>query len=270
MTRHAWVVGSFIPVVLLGCAKEGDIAIDATASDFAKAICPKAYDCCTTDELKGNAAAGASESECETNTAGNIRNQLLAIQAAQSAGRATFDKAQVDACLAALRQATCPELATMHSLAGLAACDATFAVPRVGLGGACQNDFECQASICQKSTGASAGACAAGAPAGAACPSDRCAPGLLCDPRNGSDPADDVCVAEQESGMACLDNFECKSRYCAASGDAGTKRCAPSPTPQCFYGGGCAVGGGHPGSYALVIAGVGALLAIRRTRRRTR
>ena len=79
---------------------------------------------------------------------------------------------------------------------------------------------------------------------------------------------DEVCVAEQENGAACNDNYECKSRYCVAPSDATAKTCMAVPTPQCFYGGGCAAAGGAPRLASLLVMGLFVAVALLRARRR--
>ena len=265
MRANRFLTGSVLTAALLGCGSVSGIPIDQTATDFAKAICPKAYDCCTQAQLMNNSSAGTTEAECETKTAGDFRTQLQQRQEAENKGRARYDQAQVDACLAAIRAATCRDLTMIRSLAGLPACDSMFATPLVAVGGQCQQDFECIDSVCQKQPGAPEGVCAAGAAAGASCATQHCAQDLICDGRTANDPSDDVCVAEQDDGATCNDGFDCKSRNCV--GDAtGAKTCR-APTSQCFYGGGCSAAGGRPGPGALLVMGAFVLVAVLRARR---
>ena len=182
------------------------------------------------------------------------------------AGRARYNQAQVDACLIAIRQARCSTLTAINRLSALPECDSTFAVPLVAVGGTCQNDFECIDTVCVKTAGAGQGICAAGVSAGTSCVADRCGQDLLCDPRDGSNANDDVCVAEQENGAACADNFECKSRVCAAPAAGGAKLCAAPSTAVCFYGGGCSLGHGRAGLTSLLVLAAFALVTVRRAR----
>jgi hypothetical protein len=270
MSHNRFLTGLGLTVTLFGCGSVSGIPIEKTSTDFAKAICPKAYDCCTTDQLKNNMAAGTTEAECETNTAQNFREQLNSMQASENAGRAKFDQPAVDACLTALRAATCSELTMIRSLSGLPACNSTFATPLVAVGGVCGQDYECINSVCQKAEGAWEGVCAVGAPAGASCDTNHCAQNLVCDPQDGNIETDDVCVMEQDNGAACNSNFECKSRYCVAPSDATAKTCMAVPTPQCFYGGGCSAAGGAPRIGALLVMGLFVAVALFRARGRAR
>jgi hypothetical protein len=267
MTINRFLTGCVLAAAGLGCGSVTGIPIKKTSTDFAQAVCTKAYDCCTPDQLMGNAAAGMTEAECETKTAQNFSDQLQKMQDAENGGRAKYDQAKVDACLAALRAASCSTLQAIHILAGLPECDSTFATPLVAIGGACKNDFECIGGVCQMPDGSFDGVCVAGNAPGAACAgSNRCAQRLICDGRGTSmDTSDDVCVAEQDNGASCVDGFDCKSRSCVADAN-GAKTCQAPATPQCFYGGGCAAAGGRPSAGALIVMGLFALIALLRTR----
>jgi hypothetical protein len=269
MRTNTFLTGSVLALALMGCGRVDGIPIEKTATDFAQAICPKAYSCCTTQQLMNNMSAGMTEQECEMKTAADFRQSLQNMQSSENAGRARFDQEQVDACLAAIRAASCSELTMIRSLKGLPACDSTFATPLVELGGTCGHDYECISSVCQKEPMAWEGVCATGAAAGASCTTAHCAQDLICDPRDGNVETDNVCVAEQDNGAACNSNFECKSRTCTAAAGATAKTCT-APASQCFYGGGCSAAGGRPGVAALLIMVAFAAVALSRARRSAR
>jgi len=256
MKTNTFLTGSVLTVAVLGCGGVSGIPIEKTATDFAKAICSAAYKCCTAETLMGNASAGMTEAECEMKTATDFRNQLQIMQSSENAGRSKYDQMQVDMCLAAIRGAACDTLTSIRSLSALPACDSTFATPLVAVGGTCQNDFECIDSVCADGT------CAAGTPVGGSCvaAANKCAPKLFCDPRDGNNDTDSVCVMEQDIGGACIDGFDCKSRLC--SGGTCTQ-----PAAQCFYGGGCSAGG-RPSAAALLLMALFVVVALARTRRR--
>jgi hypothetical protein len=267
MTTNRFLTGVGLTVVLMGCGSVSGIPIEKTATDFAKTICPKAYSCCMTEQLKNNKSAGTTEAECETLTADDFRKHLNGMQASENAGRSKFDQKAVDDCLSALRAAECSELTMIRSLSGLPACNSTFATPLVPVGGKCGQDYECIDSVCQKEPMAWEGVCAVGASAGASCATDHCAQDLSCNSRGTDDASDNVCVAEQEVGGACVDNFDCKSRVCAAASDATAKTCMAPTTPQCFYGGGCSAAGGAPRLVSLLVISLFVGVALARSRR---
>ena len=49
MTTNKFLTGSVLAAALAGCGGVSGIPIEKTATDFAKAICPAAYKCCTAD-----------------------------------------------------------------------------------------------------------------------------------------------------------------------------------------------------------------------------
>jgi len=262
--------GAVLALAVGGCGSVSGIPIEKTATDFAKAICPKAYDC-TTETRMPNMSAGTTEAECETLTAQDFRNSLQNMQASENAGRAKYDQEQVDDCLEAIRAASCSELTMIRSLAGLSACDSTFATPLVEIGGTCGQDYECKNSVCQKAPMAWEGVCAVGAAATASCATDHCAQNLTCDGRGTDDATDNICVvADQENGAACNSAIECKSRICAAAAGATAKTCNAPTGPVCFYGGGCSAAGGAPGIAALLIMAAFVVVALARSRRSVR
>ena len=270
MTNNRFLTGFGLTVALMGCGSVSGIPIEKTATEFAETICSNAYKCCTTEQLMNNASAGTTEAECEMKTAQDFRNHLNTMQDSETKGRSKFDQQAVDACMAALRAAECSELTMIRSLAGLPACNSTFAKPLVAVGGKCGQDYECIDSVCQKAPGEWEGVCAVGASSGASCVTDHCAQNLSCDPRDGNVDGDEVCVMEQENGAACNDNFECKSRLCSSSGSGSAKTCMAQTAPQCFYGGGCSAAGGAPRLASLLVVGLFAAVAISRSRRSRR
>jgi hypothetical protein len=268
MQANRFLTGSALWLAIAGCGEVTGIPIDKTANDFAQQICTKAYDCCTTAQLMKNSATGTTEGECETTTAANFRQTLQNMQNSENAGRAKYDQTKVDACLTALRMASCSDLTMIYSINQIPACNSTFATPLVAAGDKCQQDYECIDGVCQRPARSFDGVCVAGNTAGAACADDnRCSSDLICDGRSTtSDASDDICVAPQENGATCIDGFNCKSRNCVADA-SGAMTCQAQTAPQCFYGGGCSVAEGRPGVAALLVMGLFAAVALLRTRR---
>ena len=60
--------GAVLALALGGCGEVSGIPIEKTATDFAKAICPQAYSCCTAETRMPNMSAGTTEQECEAAT----------------------------------------------------------------------------------------------------------------------------------------------------------------------------------------------------------
>ena len=252
---------------VLGCGGVDAIPIDKTAKDFADAICPKAYSCCTADQLSSNDAAGMSEAECKTLTADNFTTLLQGLQNSQSAKRSKFEQTKVDACLQTIRTADCATLNMTNRLSGVPGCD-TFATPLVAVGGRCDNDYECIDSYCkfpEDPDPPGPGVCTMGTIAGQPCTTNKCAAGLTCDPLPlVDDPIDDICVAPAANGATCTDPYQCASGVCSSG------QCVADTSAKCFYSSGCSVAGGAPGLVALMLFGGFATMAVARKRRTRR
>jgi hypothetical protein len=268
-TSPSLVSLGLLSAALLGCGGVDAIPIDKTAKDFADAICPKAYSCCTADQLVNNDAAGTSEAECKTLTAENFTNFLQGLQNSQSAKRSKYERAKVDACLQTIRSSDCATLNMTHHLSGVPGCD-KFATPLVSVGGRCDNDYECIDSYCkfpEDPDPPGPGVCTAGAATGQSCTTSQCAAGLTCDPVVVNDASDDICVAPAANGATCADGYQCASGVCSSGGSGGDMTCVADTSAKCFYSTGCSVAGGAPGLVALMLFGGLAAISVARKRR---
>src|SRR4029079_1231974 len=75
------------------------IAPDVAPQKLAEAICPKAYECCMTDQLSGNMQAGTDVASCEMKTQMAFEGQVAGIKASEKKGRAKYDGLAVQACV---------------------------------------------------------------------------------------------------------------------------------------------------------------------------
>jgi uncharacterized protein (TIGR03382 family) len=240
-TRLAIVLVPFLPLLACGGAVQPEPGVNPKDAPhlLAQAICPRAYDCCMDKQLMGNANAGTDVASCESKTEAALTQQVAGIEASERLGRVNYDGLKVQACADYLTAATttCGDLDTTFHLAGVPAC-ASFLEPKVAVGGACTNDFECIDAFCD-TTGVAAGAdgaCRALGKAGDSCAQmGRCEPGLTCD------------------------------------GTSSTCLTAPTGTPagdMCFYSSACSFAGGDRGAGTLLGLGALALAALTRRRRR--
>jgi hypothetical protein len=243
------------------------IPIVETALEIASAICPKAYQCCTTAQLEANSFAGMTEQECVASTSESYRDFLQDVQSSQDAHRARYERSKVDACLDTIRTSSCAMLNMTNHLRGVPNCG-SLTTPLVATGGVCSQGFECIDGVCQIPQGAIEGVCGTGAGAGQSCATATCAPGLVCDPRDGADETDDVCAQLQADGTACTNPIQCRSGYCAAPAGGGATIC--TATSQCFYSSPCTAGAGRPTLAALLLAGAMLAAAVVRSRRSRR
>jgi hypothetical protein len=272
--RAASLVAGLALAGLWGCGGVSGIPVDETATRIAQTVCPKAYMCCTADQLSGNSAAGTDEASCEMATKQNYVNVLNTLQASVNQHRATYQSAQLDACLATISSSDCATLDMTTHLMGVPGCE-SFTTPLVAIGGACTQDYECINGWCNVPSGAGQGACEGFVPFGQSCATaggPSCGPNAVCDPEGTADSADDLCEPVSPNGGACLDDYQCTSLNCSSSGGSGmTCQAATTPPPaMCFYQSGCSTAGGRPGPGTLVLFAAFAAVALARAGRARR
>jgi MYXO-CTERM domain-containing protein len=138
----------------------------------------------------------------------------------------------------------------------MATCMA-FVTPKVAAGGACTQDYECTTGNCEGADTVSDppvdGMCAGAislAPIGAACANIECVDGAYCD------SATSTCQASKGAGQTCTSDTECNNECDTATG-----------TCTCYSG--CNVAGPTPPRGVLLsLLVLGAVLVLRRSRRR--
>jgi hypothetical protein len=254
MRRHATVAAV---LVLFGCDKKEEqvvgISLEAAPQEIARAVCPKAYNCCTPMQLMGNDLAGKDEASCETKTAEGFKKNLDGLKGSIKKGRARYHGDQMEACLALIRGASCEQLNRTNHFTGIG-CPA-YVEPLVAPGGACGADVECIEGTCEKSSGAAEGVCKPLPRQGEPCAGGRCAQGFVCNAK--------VCEAELPERAMCVAGGQCGSGNCAGP-DGGPGSCAAPTSDKCFYASACGYGRGQPGG--LLIAALALALALRRRR----
>jgi hypothetical protein len=274
--------GLGVLVVLMGagglpaCGNVSGIPVDQTATRIANAVCPKAWMCCTADQLMSNSAAGSDVASCETATADNYKTVLSGLQASVDAKRASYQSAKLDACLEKIQSSDCATLNVTNHLIGIPGCE-SFTTPLVPVGGACAADYECVNGWCNvpSSSTNGLGTCAAFLAAGQSCAAAggaSCGPNAVCDVEGTpNDSTDDLCAAVSDIGGTCADDLQCTSLNCSSSGGSGMTCAAATapPAAMCFYGSGCSEAGGRPGTGTLLLfAGFAAVAFLRAGRGR--
>lgn len=252
-------------VAAAGCEGSGqDQALGDGPREIARTVCPKAYSCCMAAQLMGNDLAGTDERSCEVNTEQKFKEDFDRVKQSQDKGRADFDEAKFEECLATIRSSTCEMLNTTNHLVGVPGCD-SFVIPKVALGGACIHDFECIGGWCQHEPGVFAdGVCQPRHQAGAACNQGLCAPGLPCVGAEGAK----MCIALAAQGAACAADGECASGNCPMPAAGGARTCGPPRSDKCFYGSSCSYSGPAPTALlGVLILSVAALVVRVRSRR---
>jgi hypothetical protein len=264
------VLGAWMGVAAGGCGSVSGIPIDETATRIANTVCPKAYMCCTADELGMNGSAGTDVASCESMTKSNYTNILSTLQYSVNQKRAVYVSSKVDTCLANLQSMDCSALNTTNHLTGVPGCE-SFTTPLVQIGGACSQDYECVNGWCNvpaTSTNGD-GTCAAFLGPGQDCTSSG---GPSCGPTQVCDIYNNLCEPVADIGGTCSDNLQCTTLNCSSSGGSGmTCQASTAPPPtQCFYQSGCSEAGGRPGPGTLVLFAVFAAVALARARRARR
>ena len=252
-----------------GCGSVSGIPIDETATRIADTVCPKAYQCCTPDELGMNSEAGTDVASCESMTKSNYQNVLATLQASVNQKRAVYVSSKLDTCLANIQSMDCGALNTTNHLMGVAGCD-SFTTPLVTVGGACSQDYECIDGWCNvpSSSTNGDGTCTAFLGPGQDCTSSG---GPSCGPTQVCDVYNELCEPVSDIDGPCADNLQCKSLNCSSSGGSGMTCQAATSTPtQCFYQSGCSEAGGRPGPGTLVLFIAFAAVALARARRARR
>jgi hypothetical protein len=232
MKRHATVA---MALVLVGCNKSDDgpgVSLEAAPAEIAKAVCPKAYTCCTPMQLMGNDLAGTTESSCEIKTADGFKKNLDGLKGSINKGRVRYHGDLMADCLVLIRSSSCEQLNRTNHFSGIG-CPA-YVEALVAPGGACGSDAECIDGFCEKAMGAAEGTCRALPKQGESCVGIRCAKGFVC---NG-------------------DTKQCEPEVAGR----------PGPPNQCFYSSACSYGRG-PWSGGLLLGALG-LLALAARRRR--
>jgi hypothetical protein len=262
---------------LSGCGNVGGIPVDQTASRIAETVCPKAWMCCTADQLMSNAAAGTSEQDCITQTTAHYQSYLSTLQASVSQKRATYQSSKLDTCLMTIQTSDCDTLNVTNHVVGIPGCE-SFTTPLVAVGGACSQHYECVNGWCDVPTGSSdgQGVCAAFVAAGRSCAAaggPSCGPSSVCDVEGTpNESSDDLCAAVSDIGGPCADDLQCTSLNCSSSGGSGMM-CAAAATPpaaMCFYSSGCSEAGGRPGPGTLLLFAGFAVIAFLRAGRARR
>jgi len=190
------------------------------------------------NQLTSNMQAGTDEPTCETKTQAAFAQQVAGIEASEKSGRSSYDGTKVQACVTFIRSAACADLDMTNHFSGIPAC-ASFIEPKVAVGDACGNDYECIDGWCDKT----------GAP----------------------DGGDGVCHALGQAGAACANGAKCAASLVC---DATTTTCgAPPPSTaatSCFYSSACSYAGGDRGAASLFGLGLLAAAVASRTRARRR
>jgi hypothetical protein len=231
-------LGLLLAAAALGCASHpASDATDGSAEAQALAFCARLA---SAVEARALACVPRASSGRVGQDGADLASRCGRAAAAVGEGRATFEPAATDGCVAAVAAIPC-DAEPWTSLDPLRFCRAAFrgtiAATAVGAAG-CVDEADCDGGSCSATTLRCPGSCLAWLSAGDPCPASgtrSCAPGLVCDPALGT------CRVPSSAGSPC----PCAPGLrCDASGICQPRIVvgACTATADCAVGRGC-VGG---------------------------
>lgn len=180
-----------------GSAGGAPVSLDAFPATYSKAICEQNFKCSKAEDI-----GDRTKQDCIDQNTSILTFILPTLRDSQQKGRSSYDAAKMGACISTLSALSCSEWIT--GLAQPPTCEGAI-VPKVAVGGACQQDAECIGGACSGADTAADppvdGVCKAEIAHGAACAiEDSCVSGEYCD---------GVCKTKKVSGEACTGSDEC-------------------------------------------------------------
>jgi len=173
-----------------GGSGAGGVPFDDAPTELAGAVCAKAFECCTEEELAAIAIVGSSETQCRLAVATLLQLYSADIETSVEAGRAAYDGEAVAGCIAAQEGRACDDLPSFGEIGCAGAV-----VPLVPIGDACGAHNECMdGGYCDGATQVASptGTCAEKKADGEACTIAEECEGGACDTAAGCGPTDDT------------------------------------------------------------------------------
>lgn len=220
MAQYRWVCSIWV-ALCAGCGSDVEetgsaepIPLERLPARLAAALCSKAYDCCSTEEIARDRLASPSESDCNTNGTAVYALLVAGVVASEELGRVRYDAKGMAGCVAELEQSTCATIDLSRCREGL--------VPLVPLGGVCGDNYECVEGNCIGGAGADIeGTCGPPLADGTPCGSDFDCQSGHCDAISGA------CATQGAAGAACSRDDECESGWCGDDGTCGAETVCP-------------------------------------------
>jgi hypothetical protein len=173
------------------------VVLDAAPMTVGEIVCEKVFACCTEAERAQSQLLG-SQQLCAVGVGGILSSLLSAPETSIQKGRVVYDATALADCLRAYMRQTCDQARTSGGLTAFRSCK--FVTPKVAVGGACQQHYECVNGWCSGVSGATEGTCAAKVASGQPCASglpDECVTDF-CNPATkvcGPAPAAGLCMS---------------------------------------------------------------------------
>ncbi len=158
----------------------GPVPLDQMEARVRKALCAKVYSCCSADERKENPAIGKDIASCEATLPGYATFLLGEVAVSVRSGRAVYHGDKLAACLASIQQQSCAQV--KMPMGGLDVGDFCPGViePRVPIGGACLEYWDCMGGWCAGDVGGLMDRCVPLQPNGGECDEEKECTGHSC------------------------------------------------------------------------------------------
>ena len=173
-----------------GTAGTSGIPIGMAPVAIANAVCAKAFECCSAEQLMMLSVVGQTEDQCRAFVASFLGLYQIDIQGSIAAMRASYDGDALAGCVAEHEDRACDMLPAFEEIGCAGAV-----VPLIPLGEACGAHHECVDSYCD---GASSASSATG-----------------------------TCIVKKSDGEPCADPFECEGGSCSTETGCGSTSGAP-------------------------------------------
>jgi hypothetical protein len=163
------------------------VPLESVAGAWRKAVCEKIYTCCSAAERMSNPVIGHDAESCQAALDGEITFFLGDLATSVREGRVVYHGDKMATCLADLQARSCDDAkVSPGELDVTQRCEGVFE-PKVALGGACSEYWDCIGGWCAGDIGGLADRC-----------TPKGAPGMVCD--EGPECASGIC----DDGNACV------------------------------------------------------------------
>jgi hypothetical protein len=124
------------------------IPIEEMAQQMRQLICEKVFSCCSAEELKSNPDLGTDVASCVAGLDGESTYLLSDVVASVEQGRLIYRPDKLAACVAEFRSRSCADAKMPPGDKDVTALCAAAFEPRVPVGGACSDYWDCIGGWC--------------------------------------------------------------------------------------------------------------------------
>ena len=162
----------------------GPVPLNKVADEWRKALCDKVYTCCSAAERMSNDAIGKDPSSCQAALDRETSYFLGDLETSVAAGRVVYHAEKMTACLASLKARSCAAIKMPPGDMNITdSCEGVFE-PKVALGGACTEYWDCMGGWCAGDIGGLMDRCIPRGADGAVCDEGPECQSGICDEHN--------------------------------------------------------------------------------------